>query len=97
MSFRYRNSFYTRPHISGFLFGLTTSLIQYAGLFIGGNLAGCLIGSVFILGIDFLIKPYIDTVWLTIGILFGTGIIGALVMLKWERTFVIIGTSLCGQ
>jgi len=79
---------------AGVLFGLVTMLVEYVGIFMTGFLTGLYIGVILML----IVTSFIPTtnLWVTIGVLFGTGLVLALVTLKWQRLFLLLGTSLMG-
>jgi len=78
----------------GVLFGLITMLVEYVGLFLTGFLGGLFVGCVGVAVLD--IATNVDTIWATIGVLFCTGLIFALVTLKWSRKAIILQTALMG-
>lgn len=79
---------------AGILFGLITTLVQYVGLFMTGFLTGLLLGVIVMTVWSSVVPP--DTLWATIGILFCSGIIFALLTLKFQRIMIIASTSLVG-
>lgn len=79
---------------AGVLFGLITTLVQYVGLFMTGFLTGLLVGVVVMTVWSSIAPP--DTIWVTIGVLFGTGVVFALLTLKFQRRMIIGSTSLIG-
>lgn len=81
--------------IAGVLFGLITMLVQYVGLFMTGFLCGLLYGVMILLTWTFVSTP--DTLWVTVGVLFGAGLIFALLALKFQRVFMIVCSSTIGS
>lgn len=76
------------------LCGLITMLVVYVGLFLQGFFMGLLIAIGAILALSKFYNP--STPWIPFGILFGTGILFILLTLKWQKTFLILGTSIMG-
>lgn len=81
---------------AGILFGLVTMLVQYVGLFMSGFLTGLLMGVVVLLIWSSTSWTPPSTMWITIGVLFGAGLVFALLSLKWQRLMIILNTALVG-
>ena len=80
---------------AGFLCGLLTMLVQYIGLFLTGFHFGVSIATAVLIVLEeFVFHP--DTKWIPIGVLVGTGIIFALLTLKFQKSGTILGTSIFG-
>lgn len=79
---------------AGILFGLVTMLVQYVGLFMTGFHSGLLTGVVVVLVMDTFRRP--ATVWVTVGILIGCGLLLAVLTLYWQKGLTVLGTSLYG-
>ncbi len=80
---------------AGVLCGLITMLVQYVGLFMTGFHLGLLLAVASLVIMEQFYHP--STKWIPIGILFGTGLIFALFILKFQRVFTIIATSVFGS
>ncbi|XP_071477434.1 transmembrane protein 198-like [Diadema antillarum] len=78
----------------GLLCGLITMLIQVIGLFMTGVHMGLFLAIVVLIILEQFI--HVDQLLVTIGIAFGLGVIFGLLTLKFQRTFVILATSLIG-
>lgn len=79
---------------AGVLFGLITMLVQYVGLFMTGFHTGLLTGVIIVTVLDYFNRP--STVWITVGILIGCGLVLAVATLYWQKGLTIIGTSMYG-
>ncbi|GAB6033301.1 hypothetical protein CHUAL_013072 [Chamberlinius hualienensis] len=79
---------------AGVLFGLITMLVQYVGLFMTGFHTGVLIGIIVVTVLDHFNRP--STIWITVGILIGCGLLFAVLTLQWQKGLTIIGTSIYG-
>lgn len=79
---------------AGVLFGLITMLVQYVGLFMTGFHMGILGGIVIVTLLDHFEK--LGTVWLTVAVLIGSGLVFAVATLYWQKGLTIIGTSVYG-
>lgn len=78
----------------GLLLGLLAMVIPFVGFFISGLQAGLSLGVALVSLLVLAYQP--STQWFTIGLLFASGVICALVTLKWRRLSVLIGSSLVG-
>ncbi|XP_022235426.1 transmembrane protein 198-like isoform X2 [Limulus polyphemus] len=74
---------------AGLLFGLITMLVQYVGLFMTGFHMGLFVGVAAITIAYLWYSP--TTVWITVGILIGCGLLGAVTTLFFQK-----GTSIYG-
>ncbi|XP_076328246.1 transmembrane protein 198-like isoform X1 [Tachypleus tridentatus] len=79
---------------AGLLFGLITMLVQYVGLFMTGFHMGLFVGVASIMIAYLWYSP--TTVWITVGILLGCGLVGAVVTLFFQKGCTILGTSIYG-
>jgi len=79
---------------AGVLCGLITMLVQYIGLFTIGFHFGLQLAIAALIVVEQFIHP--STAWIPIGAMFGGGLILALLALYFQRSFVILGTSLFG-
>lgn len=79
---------------AGILCGLITMLVQYVGLFMTGFHFGLSIAVSILIVIEQFYHP--TTKWIPIGILLGIGILFAVLILKFQRTGTILGTSIFG-
>lgn len=79
---------------AGILCGLITMLVQYVGLFMTGLHFGILIGVAALIIMELFYHP--STKWITIGILFGSGLVFALFTLYFQKGLTILGTSIFG-
>ncbi|XP_013777778.1 transmembrane protein 198-like [Limulus polyphemus] len=68
---------------AGLLFGLITMLVQYVGLFMTGFHMGLFVGVASIMIAYLWYSP--TTVWITVGILLGCGLVGAVVTLFFQK------------
>ncbi|XP_041478010.1 transmembrane protein 198-like [Lytechinus variegatus] len=78
----------------GLLCGLITMLIQIVGLFMTGVHMGLFSAIIVLIIVEQFV--HMDVLLVPIGITFGLGIIFGLITLKFQRTFVILATSLIG-
>jgi len=79
---------------TGLLFGLITMLVHYVGLFVTGLQSGLLIGVVILTVLQ---QQYtITNIWITVGVLFGSALVMAIMTLTFQKAFTILGTSLYG-
>nr|XP_039264736.1 transmembrane protein 198-B-like [Styela clava] len=78
----------------GVLCGFITMLVRYAGLFLQGFFLGLLVAIGAIIALQKFYHP--STPWIPVGILFGTGIIFALLTLKWQKQFILLSTAVMG-
>ncbi|XP_033106243.1 transmembrane protein 198-like [Anneissia japonica] len=78
----------------GLLFGLITMLVQYIGLFMTGFQLGLLIGVSTLIILEQFYHP--TTFWFPVGITFGCGVVCALLTLQWQKSMVILSTSITG-
>ena len=79
---------------AGLLCGLITMLVQYVGLFMTGFVLGELVAIVVLIIIEQFVHP--SSRWIAIGILFGCGVLFALLNLYFQRGLTIIGSSIIG-
>ena len=79
---------------AGVLCGLITMLVQYVGLFMSGFHLGLLLAIATLIVMKQFYEP--STKWIPIGILFGTGLIFALLILYFQKSLTILGTSIFG-
>ena len=79
---------------AGLLCGLITMLVQYIGLFTIGFHFGLQLAIAALVVVEQFVHP--STAWIPIGAMFGGGLILALLALYFQRSFVILGTSLFG-
>ncbi|KAH3715191.1 transmembrane protein 198-like isoform X2 [Dreissena polymorpha] len=79
---------------AGILCGLLTMLVQYVGLFITGFNLGVSVAVCVLILLEQFIHP--QTLWIPIGVLVGTGIIFALVTLRFQKAGTILGSSVFG-
>lgn len=68
---------------AGLLFGLITMLVQHAGLFLTGFHTGLFAGFGAIALLRVWYTPV--TVWITVGVLLASGILGAVLNLFWQK------------
>lgn len=79
---------------SGLLIGLLTMLVQYVGLFFTGFQLGAAIGVVSLIVVDLFF--FVPIHWIRIGVICGSGLICAIVTLKFQKGGMILGTSVFG-
>ncbi|XP_074658598.1 transmembrane protein 198-like [Tubulanus polymorphus] len=79
---------------AGILCGLITMLVQYVGLFLTGFHLGVLLATAGLIVMEIFYHP--TTKWISFGILFGVGILFALLTLYFQKGCTIIGTSVFG-
>ncbi|XP_076319749.1 transmembrane protein 198-like isoform X2 [Tachypleus tridentatus] len=79
---------------AGLLFGLITMLVQYVGLFMTGFHMGLFVGVAAIMVAYLWYSP--TTVWITVGILLGCGLLGAVIILFFQKGCTVLGTSIYG-
>lgn len=79
---------------AGVLFGLITMLVQYVGLFMLGFHTGLFLGVAILMTIHLWYIP--STIWITVAILMGCGLVGAVITLFWQKGFTVLGTSIYG-
>lgn len=79
---------------AGVLCGLITMLVQYVGLFMTGFMLGQLSAVAVLIVLEQFYHP--SSRWIAIGILFGCGILFALLTLYFQRGLTIIGSSVIG-
>ena len=80
---------------AGVLCGLITMLVQQVGLFSIGLNFGILLAVGALVIMEQFYHP--ATKWITIGVLFGSGLLFALVCLYFHRGLTIMGTALFGS
>lgn len=80
---------------AGVLCGLITMLVQYVGVFMTGFQLGLLLGIASLTIMEEFYHP--STKWICIGVLFGGGLLFALLSLKFQRGLTIFGTSIFGS
>ncbi|CAG0882923.1 unnamed protein product [Cyprideis torosa] len=81
---------------AGLLFGLITMLVQYVGLFMMGCHSGLFVGVVSVVAVQTLAEVTIQSIWIIVGTLLGSGLIFALLNLQFQKVMTIFGTSLYG-
>nr|XP_018670671.2 transmembrane protein 198 [Ciona intestinalis] len=79
----------------GILCGFITMLIRYVGLFLQGFFLGTLLAIGAILALQSFYNP--STAWIPVGILFGTGVLFALLTLKFQKGCIILSTAVLGS
>lgn len=79
---------------AGVLFGLITMLVQYVGLFMTGFHMGLFAGVAILMIMHIWYTP--TTVWITVIVLLGSGLVGAVITLFWQKGCTILGTSIYG-
>ena len=79
---------------TGFLFGLVAMLVHHVGLFVTGLHTGLLAGVAVLAILD--TWSHIGTVWVSVGVLLGCALIGAVLTLTLQKSLTIAGTSLHG-
>ena len=79
---------------AGVLCGLITMLVQYVGLFMTGLNLGLLLAVAGLVITEFF--HHLDSRWLCIGVLFGSGLLCALLTLYFQRGLTIAGTAIFG-
>ncbi|XP_064647764.1 transmembrane protein 198-like isoform X2 [Lineus longissimus] len=79
---------------AGILCGLITMLVQYVGLFLTGFHLGVLLALAGLVVMEQFYHP--STKWIAFGILFGIGVLFALMTLYFQKGCTIIGTSVFG-
>lgn len=79
---------------AGILFGLITMLVQYVGLFMTGFHTGLLTGVIALVVMDHF-DP-LKTVWTSVAVLMGCGLVFAVLTLYWQKGLTVIGTSIYG-
>jgi len=79
---------------AGLLFGAITMLVQYVGLFMTGFHTGLYCGVITLVVIDFFHR--LATIWISLAILLGWGLLFALANLRLQKSLTIFGTSVHG-
>ena len=79
---------------AGILCGLITMLVQYVGLFMTGFHSGLFIAIAALIIMEQFYHP--TTKWIPIGLMFGTGLLFAVMNLYFQKGLTIIGTSFFG-
>ncbi|ELU05665.1 hypothetical protein CAPTEDRAFT_184147 [Capitella teleta] len=79
---------------AGVLCGLITMLVQYVGLFMTGFNFGLLLAVASLIVLEQFTHP--STKWIPIGTMFGSGLVFALLVLYFQKSLTILGTSLFG-
>lgn len=79
---------------AGIICGLITMLLQYVGLFLTGFHFGVAIGVTVLIILEQYHHP--ETKWIPIGVLVGVGLLFALLSLRFQKTLMILGTSIIG-
>ncbi|XP_069111297.1 transmembrane protein 198-like [Argopecten irradians] len=79
---------------AGILCGIITMLVQYVGLFLTGFQLGVSVSIAALIILEFFYHP--ETIWIPIGVLSAVGLLFAILTLKFQRTFTILGTSVFG-
>lgn len=79
---------------AGVLCGLITMLVQYVGLFMTGFHLGLLLAVAGLVILEQFHHPH--TGWICIGLMFGVGLLFALLTLKFQKCLTILGTSAFG-
>ncbi|CAH1788074.1 unnamed protein product [Owenia fusiformis] len=79
---------------AGILCGLITMLVQYVGLFMTGLHTGFFTAVTALIIINIFYMP--STKWIPIGIIFGCGLLFALLNLYFQKGFTMFGTSAFG-
>lgn len=79
---------------AGLLFGLITMLVQYVGLFMTGFHLGLFAGVASLIIMHIWYVP--ETIWITVGILMSSGLVGAILALFFQKGCTILGTSVYG-
>ncbi|XP_050418320.1 transmembrane protein 198 [Patella vulgata] len=79
---------------AGILCGLITMLVQYVGLFLTGFHLGIAVAVGVLIVIEQFYHP--ETKWIPIGILVGLGLLLAVLILKFQKSMTILGTSIFG-
>ncbi|XP_038159449.1 transmembrane protein 198-like isoform X1 [Cyprinodon tularosa] len=78
----------------GLLCGLVTMLVRSVGLFMTGLLLGLLLA---LAGLLVAHQFYtLNTVWVPLGALLGTGMVFAVLTLQWQKIFTILSTAVFG-
>ncbi|XP_022651956.1 transmembrane protein 198-B-like [Varroa jacobsoni] len=80
---------------AGVLFGLITTLVQHAGLFVLGFHSG-LFGGISGIVISRLLGSTPVTMWICVGIFMVSGIIGSMANLYFQKGLTVIGSSVYG-
>ena len=80
---------------AGVLCGLITMLVQQVGLFSIGLNFGILLAVVALVIMEQFYHP--STKWITIGVLFGSGLLFAVLCLYFQRGLTIMGTAIFGS
>ena len=79
---------------AGVLCGLITMLVQYVGLFMTGFNFGLLLSIAVLIIMEQFYHP--TTKWIPITTIFGTGLLFALLILYFQKSLTMLGTSLFG-
>ncbi|XP_023661649.1 transmembrane protein 198-like [Paramormyrops kingsleyae] len=79
----------------GVLCGLVTMLVRSVGLFMVGLLLGLLVAVAALLTMEEFYHP--RTVWVPLGMLLGSGMLFAVLALRWERCFTTLSTAVFGS
>ncbi|XP_046375919.1 transmembrane protein 198-like isoform X1 [Haliotis rufescens] len=79
---------------AGILCGLITMLVQYVGLFLTGFHLGLALAIAVLIVLEQFMHP--STKWIPIGLLVGLGLLFAFLILKFQKCFTILGTSIFG-
>ncbi|CAH1238805.1 TMEM198 [Branchiostoma lanceolatum] len=78
----------------GVLCGLVTMLINAVGLFMTGFTLGMFLSAALLIVLEAFYHP--PTVWIPVGIIFGVGILFAVLTLQWQKSCTILATSVFG-
>ncbi|XP_037090318.1 transmembrane protein 198-like [Pollicipes pollicipes] len=79
---------------AGLLLGVITLLVQYVGLFMTGFHTGLYCGVVIIVVVSFFHR--LRTVWISVAVLLGWGLLFALANLRLQKSLTVFGTSVHG-
>ncbi|KAA8579435.1 hypothetical protein FQN60_006528 [Etheostoma spectabile] len=80
----------------GTLCGLVTMLVRSVGLFMVGLLLGLLVAVATLVGMEELSDSPSRSVWVTLGVLLGLGMLFAVLTLQWQRLFTTLSTAMFG-
>lgn len=80
---------------AGLLCGIITMLVQYVGLFMTGFMLGQLVAVMLLIILEQFFY-HLSSRWIAIGILFGCGVVFALLNLYFRRGLTIISSSTIG-
>ncbi|XP_030637414.1 transmembrane protein 198 [Chanos chanos] len=81
----------------GTLCGLVTMLVRSVGLFMVGLMLGLLVGVGTLVGMEELSSQPPRSVWVTLGVLLGLGMLFAVLTLQWQRCFTTLSTAVFGS